>query len=236
MHALRRTALLDTPPEHAFDRLTRLASTVLRAPTALVSLVDQDRQFFKSCCGLAEPWAAQRETPLSHSFCQHVVAAREPLIIADARSHPLVCQNPAIADLNVVAYAGMPLITPDGHALGAFCVIDAQPRIWTEQEITILQELAALVMTEIELRRQTQEAQQALQARDELLSIVAHDLRNPVSVIHAYIQLLRSRLPLRRPEDSEQLSTGLEQMGIATTSLAAQIDELLDIARVQAGQ
>ena len=234
--ALHATALLDSPAEPAFDRLTSLATTVLDVPVALVSLVDEDRQFFKSCIGLPEPWASLRETPLSHSFCQHVVAEQQPLIIEDARIHPLVRDNLAIDELDVVAYMGIPLITPEGHALGSLCVIDTQPRHWTETEVTILRELAESVMTEIALRRQTQAAEEALQARDELLTIIAHDLRNPVSVIHSYIQLLRPRVPPRGPADIEHLRMGLEHMGIATTRLIAQIDELLDLARLQAGQ
>ena len=115
--ALRRSALLDTPAEAAFDRLTRLASTILQAPVALVALLDADRQFFKSCIGLPEPWASRRETPLSHSFCQHAVATGEPLVIEDARQHPLMRENLAIPDLGVVAYAGIPLITAEGHVL-----------------------------------------------------------------------------------------------------------------------
>ena len=116
--ALRRTALLDTPPEEAFDRLTRLAARILNAPLALISLVDEDRQFFKSSQGLAEPWASRRETPLSHSFCQHVVGRGESLVIEDARQHPLVRDNPAIAELGVVGYLGIPLRTSDGCVLG----------------------------------------------------------------------------------------------------------------------
>jgi hypothetical protein len=77
--ALWRTGLLDTPPEEVFDRLTRLTRRMLDAPVALVSLVEADRQFFKSALGLPEPWATRRETPLSHSFCQHVVATGAPL-------------------------------------------------------------------------------------------------------------------------------------------------------------
>ncbi|HEX6292396.1 MAG TPA: GAF domain-containing sensor histidine kinase [Herpetosiphonaceae bacterium] len=157
--ALRRTALLDSPAEAAFDRLTRLATRILDAPTALVSLVDENRQFFKSCIGLPEPWASRRETPLSHSFCQHTIATAEPLVIGDARMHPLVSTNLAIPDLNVVAYAGIPLVTADGQALGSFCVIDSQPRDWTTDEVEILNELAASVVAEIELRSATREAQ-----------------------------------------------------------------------------
>ena len=150
--ALRETALVDASVEAAFDRLTRLASATLRAPIALVSLMHGDRQVVKSCCGLPEPWASRRETPLSHSFCQHAVASGEPLVIDDAREHPLVRDTPAIRDLGAVAYAGIPLLTSEGHALGSFCVIDSQARRWTEAEVGILQDLAASVMTEVELR------------------------------------------------------------------------------------
>src|SRR5688500_4721081 len=88
--ALRRTGLMDGAPEERFDRLTRLAARTLRVPVALVSLVDDNRQFFKSCVGLTEPWASMRQTPLTHSFCQHAVMTGRPLIINDARADPLV--------------------------------------------------------------------------------------------------------------------------------------------------
>ena len=91
--ALRATRLLDSPAEHAFDRITKLAARVLNAPVALISLVDADRQFFKSSVGLDEPWHSARETPLSHSFCRHTLQTREPLVVEDARSHPLVRDN-----------------------------------------------------------------------------------------------------------------------------------------------
>lgn len=150
--ALHDTALLDSLPEESFDRLARLASRLLNAPVALVSLVEQERQFFKSCVGLPEPWASRRQTPLSHSFCQHVVNAGEPLIIEDAREHPRVRDNLAIRDLDVIAYAGIPLITSAGHTLGSLCAIDSEPRRWTEDEIATLRDLAASVVTEIEMR------------------------------------------------------------------------------------
>ena len=142
--ALRRTALLDTPAEEAFDRLTRLAARVLQAPVALVTLVDEDRQFFKSSLGLPEPWASRRQTPLSLSFCQHAVPLCGPLVIQDAREHPGFRDNLALPELGVVAYAGIPLITSDGYALGSFCVIDHQARAWTRDEVEILQDLAEI--------------------------------------------------------------------------------------------
>jgi GAF domain-containing protein len=148
--ALAHTELLDSPTDDRFDSLTRVASRVLNAPVALVSLVDKDRQFFKSCIGLPEPWQSQRGTPLSHSFCQHAVAARKPLIVDDARDHPVLRDNLAIRDLDVVAYAGIPLITSSGDALGTLCVIDHKPRRWTTEETSLLAEIAEAVVAQIE--------------------------------------------------------------------------------------
>jgi GAF domain-containing protein len=153
LEALHATGLVDSEITPSFDRLARIAAQVLNAPVALVSLVDADRQFFKSCLGLPEPWASRRETPLSHSFCQHAVARREPLLVDDSREHELLRDNPAIRDLGVIAYAGIPLIDADGNALGTLCVIDSRPRHWTTHQIQLLSDLAASVVTEIALAK-----------------------------------------------------------------------------------
>ena len=152
LSALQRLGILDTPPEAAFDRLTRIACRMLHAPIGLVSLVDRDRQFFKACIGVPEPIATVRETPLSHSFCKHVVATNKPLVVEDARANPLVRMNPAVEEMGIVAYAGIPLATSDGHVVGSFCVIDTRPRGWTYEDIEMLQELADCVMHEVEGR------------------------------------------------------------------------------------
>jgi hypothetical protein len=153
LRALRATGLLDSPAQENFDRHARIAAEALNAPVALVSLVDEERQFFKSCLGLPEPWQSRRGTPLSHSFCQHVVAAREPLLIDDAREHPELKDNPAIRDLNVIAYAGIPLIDGDGQVLGTLCAIDHRPRQWSSRQVALLRDLATTVAREIELAR-----------------------------------------------------------------------------------
>ena len=150
--ALVQLRLLDSPTEEAFDRLTRLATRVLGVPVSLVSLVDDRRQFFKSECGLPEPWASRRETALSDSFCQHVVGSGEPLVVEDARIHPLLRDNLAVRDLNVVAYLGIPLKTPEGHTVGSFCAIDTVPRIWSRAEQETMYDLAGSVMSEVALR------------------------------------------------------------------------------------
>jgi CheY-like chemotaxis protein len=139
---LKRSGLLDSAAETQFDLLTRLAAKLLGASTALMTLVDRDRQFFKSQTGLKEPWAGARQTRLSHSFCQWVVSGKEDLVINDATSHPVLKKNLAIRDLGVVAYAGVPLYGKGGEALGSFCAIDSSPREWSEKDLSILRELA----------------------------------------------------------------------------------------------
>jgi PAS domain S-box-containing protein len=159
--ALRQTGLLDTPPEEGFDRHTRLAARLLGASTSLIALVAEDRQFFKSALGLPEPWASNRTAPLSFSFCSTVVATGEPLVVEDARRHPLLSHSPAIRELGWVAYAGVPLVTREGHVVGSFCVVDKTPRLWSERDMALLQDLAASVVTEIELRREIVRRRQA---------------------------------------------------------------------------
>jgi GAF domain-containing protein len=164
--AVQRSGLLDTPAEEPFDRFTHLATRIFKIPVALVSIVDADRQFFKSATGLAEPWNSRRETPLSHSFCKHAVALQEPLVIADARKDPVYRDSPAIRDLKIIAYAGVPLMV-HGHALGAFCVIDNEPHPWSYDEVRILRDLAECVMHEIDLRTQLRDAyKRSSQAED----------------------------------------------------------------------
>jgi GAF domain-containing protein len=152
LEALERTGLLRGREDPAFDRLTRLATRLLGAPIALVSIVASERQVFAGCTGIGEPWASQG-TPLSDSFCRHVVAAREPLVVEDAREHPVLSESRFVRDGGIVAYAGIPLIDAAGHALGTLCVFDTRPRAWTEDEIRTLADLARSVLTEIELRR-----------------------------------------------------------------------------------
>jgi len=109
LQMLARSNLLDSAAEEAFDRFTKLAAMILDTPVSQVSLVDKDRQYLKSYFGLAEQKISQRETPLSHSFCQYVVSSREPLIVTDAREDALLKDNLAIPGQGVIAYLGFPL-------------------------------------------------------------------------------------------------------------------------------
>ncbi|MGI8554219.1 MAG: PAS domain S-box protein, partial [Dehalococcoidia bacterium] len=166
--ALRATGLLDSQAEETFDRLTRLAAQILHAPMALISLVDEERQFFTSCIGLPEPWATSRQTPLSHSFCQYVVATGRPVLIEDAREQPLLRDNRAVPDLAFVAYAGVPITTADGSVLGSFAVIDHEPRLWTAEERAILTNLGAVATDAIATRSEARQREAQAEARREL--------------------------------------------------------------------
>lgn len=150
--ALRDTGLLDAPSNPALERLTRLTRRLLGVPSAVVTLVDANRQYFAAASGLDGDLEIERETPLSHSFCQHVVATAAPLIVTDAKAHPLVHDNLAIPEYGVHAYAGMPLRTSDGQMLGSFCAFDDHARTWSAEDLATLQDLAQSAMTEIELR------------------------------------------------------------------------------------
>jgi len=141
----REFFLFDTEPDAVFDNLTQLVCTSLDVPIALMSLVSGERQFFKSHCGLPEPWSILRQTPLSHSFCQHVVAMGRELLVEDAMSHPLVSGNLAIEDMGVVAYLGQPIHDVDERTIGSLCAIDTKVRRWTDRDRATLKLVACLV-------------------------------------------------------------------------------------------
>ncbi len=148
-------SLLQVRQDLSFDRITRLVRSMLRSDVALITLLDHDRQVFISQFGLSEPWASLCETPLSHSFCEHVVAQGDVLAIADARLHPKLRTNRAIEDLCVIGYLGAPLQRPDGTKIGALCAITAEPREWSPEDRVHIAEFAAVASNEIELRRQS---------------------------------------------------------------------------------
>jgi len=125
-----------------FDWFARRVATTLGVPVALVSLVDVGGQAFPGAVGLPEPWLTERWTPLSHSFCQHVVTSGEALVVSNAHDDELVANNPAVMELGVIAYAGAPLRTGDGPVIGSLCAIDHRPRVWTDAQLADLTELA----------------------------------------------------------------------------------------------
>jgi CheY-like chemotaxis protein len=139
---LKASGLLNTPPEASFDRLTRLATRLLRTPSAVMNLVDKDQQFYKSQVGMAEPWASQRRMQLSHSFCKWVVAGNEALVVPDATQHPVLKSSLVVKEMGVVAYAGVPLSGRSGEAIGSFCAVDSQARQWSDDDLATLRDLA----------------------------------------------------------------------------------------------
>ncbi len=185
--ALREVGLSATS-DAGMERFARLVASTLGVPVALVSLVEEDRQVFPGMVGLAEPWATSRQTPLSHSLCQHVTATGSPLILPDARQDELTCNNRAIGDLGVVAYAGMPLTDSPGHVLGSLCAIDTRPRTWSRQELADLEDLAAACSAELRLRIVSQRAQlfaaqtRVALERSELMLRAAADLADTASL------------------------------------------------------
>ncbi|TFV59800.1 GAF domain-containing protein [Mycobacterium sp. PS03-16] len=141
LRALYATGLLDSPPEEAYDRITRAAAAALDAPSAAMSLIDVDRQFFKSSVGIE---GGVRQTPLERSVCQYAVASGSALLLEDARTDPVFKNHPAVRDGTVVAYLGIPLTDKEDNAVGTICVFDVKPRLWGTGHVRILTDLAQL--------------------------------------------------------------------------------------------
>jgi len=150
LQALRDTGLLDSPPEEVYDRITRAAADALDAPHAAVTLIDVDRQYFKSTLGMVESTdPAHREAPLDMSICQYAVADGTPLVLEDARSDPIFQKHPVVRSGAVIAYLGIPLIDHGGHAIGTLCVFDNKPRLWGTGHVQVLSDLAQLAAERI---------------------------------------------------------------------------------------
>ncbi|MET1757185.1 sensor domain-containing diguanylate cyclase [Novosphingobium sp. RD2P27] len=147
--ALQRLAVLDTGPEEPFENIVALVRAVLAVPMAAVSLLDEDRQWFKARSGVAVP-----ETPREISFCTHTINQRDPLVIPDAIKDRRFADNPmVVGEPGIRAYAGVPLRTADGYNVGSLCAVDTRPREFGSAEIAMLSAFARVVVDQLELRR-----------------------------------------------------------------------------------
>lgn len=165
IQALARYQVLDTLPEEAFDRITRLAARVLDVPVAIVNFVDEHRQWGKACYGMTDSQA-----PRTDSFCAWAILSDEVMVVPDARSDERFIDNPMVTGApHVFLYAGAPLITPDGYSLGTLCITDDRPRPFGERERAILQDLAAVVIDELELRLKRLELEREAQASARMI-------------------------------------------------------------------
>lgn len=229
--------ILDSPRESEFDDLVKLASNICKAPISIITLVDSDRQWFKSAVGMEGD-----ETNRKHAFCAHAINQDDPLIVRDATSDERFHDNPfVLEDPNVRFYAGMPLVTPNGHKLGTLCVLDTVPRELTDEQLFSLNVLSKQVMKLLELRLKLKDLGNAyVEIKNNndkinqlntinmrLLSIIGHDLRNAINNGLGLIELYTSGLLTleeyaeNAPElksvltTSAELLTNLQKWGIS---------------------
>jgi diguanylate cyclase (GGDEF)-like protein len=174
LETLRSLSILDTPPEERFDRLTRMAKRLFGVPIALVSLVDENRQWFKSCIGLSVS-----ETPRDISFCGHAILGNGPFIIANAIEDERFADNPLVVnDPYIRFYAGCPLRAPDGRKLGTLCIIDRKPRSLGEEDLEALVDLASMVEHEFSaLQLATMDELTNISNRRGFMLLAQHSLR-----------------------------------------------------------
>ena len=177
---------MDTPADEGFDRLARLAQHLLRVPFAFLTVVDDERSFWKSRIGIEV--GGPRENTLDESFCQYVVDSGEPLVLGDVRDDPRTRDNPSIRSMGVVAWAGFPVRTPDGHVMGTLCVVDTVVRRWTDDEVATLSALAEIASREVALRLSVTTATEAL--------AVAERERARAEVLARIVELLTDGLDL----------------------------------------
>ncbi len=236
LQELHQYNILFTDPEPAFDRITNLAKRLFGVPIVLISLVDKDFQWFKSCIGLNAS-STSREV----SFCQHTLTRHETLVVSDATLDPRFAHNPLVTGPPAIRfYAGAPLVSPRGFGLGALCIIDTVPHpagLHPDQR-KILTDLAAMVVSELEFRSANElstSVRLSLERSNEELTrfahVVSHDLQTPVRTIASFTQLLRKRLKALLNEDEDQQ---FELISDAAMRMGELISALLKYA--EAGQ
>jgi signal transduction histidine kinase len=231
MTAVLRTGLLDSEPEDAFDRLTRIAARLTGAPVSFISVLDEGRDFYKSCFGFGEPLSTEREMT-GRTFCHYAVVSDQPLVIPDTRAHPEYSTVPTVESLGVAAYLGIPLKTSDGQVIGSFCAVDFEPREWTHSDVEILTELAASSLREVELRAAMREAERVTESRARLVRGFSHDLKNPLGAAIGHAELLDGDL-FGELQPRQRESVG--RIRALLRNAIDLIDDVVELARAEAG-
>ncbi len=242
LEALRATGMLDAPPIAALDRLTKLASVLLEVPATFISLVDEQRDFYLSQSGLAEPVATTRELG-GTTFCHYAMVNDGPLSIDDTRAHSTYRTVPTVESLGVGAYMGIPMRTAKGEFLGSFCAIDFKPRAWSDRDRAVMEQLAQSAMREMALLesigdhlRKADEAQLArleaerrTRSRIDILNSVSHDLRDPLGSI------LLALGPIEAYASDERAIKAVAVVRRQAARMRRLLDDLLDVARIDGG-
>ena len=241
--ALQRYDILDTLPEQEFDDLTYLAAAISGSLIALISLVDQDRQWFKSKFGIDAT-----ETPRDISFCGHVVMNEETLVVSDATQDDRFADNPLVTgEVGIRFYAGTPLVTSDNYVLGTLCVIDRYPRTLTPQQLCQLESLSRLVISQLELRLSdvkltkinqqlavsNQHLLRATRLKDEFLANMSHELRTPLNTILGMTESLQEEI---FGDINAQQLNALQTIESSGSHLLELINDVLNLAKIEAGQ
>jgi len=234
---LRLYKVLDTPPEAAFDCITRLAASILGTPIAAISLVDENRQWFKSQIGLG----TTSETTRDVAFCAHAIVNDGVFVVPDARRHPAFRQNPLVTGgPGIQFYAGAPMATRDGINIGTVCIIDQKPRQPTPEQLGLLKDLSVLAMNELELRMAGRAALEDLDSQRRLdqiktafVSDVSHELRTPLTSIIGSLGLLRGGAVGELPDQGSRVLEIAERNAQLLLQL---INDLLDMAKLEAGE
>lgn len=218
LKAVRNARLLDSPAEEAFDSLTQLAAVLLRAPVSFVTVVDAERDFYKSQHGFPNALAQEREMS-GTTFCHFTLARSEALVINDTLADERWRTVPTVTTLQVRSYIGVPL-TIDGENIGSFCVVDVEPREWSAADREIVKQLGRSATRELMLRAALREAQQAVKAKEAVVAAVAHDLRTPLQILQLNAAILqRTAEPARQPVATRMLA--------AIAAMQQMTDELL---------
>ncbi len=222
--SLKKYDILDTPPDGSFDRITKLAAKLLHVPIAIVTLVDTDRIWFKSRYGLDV-----QQIGRDPGLCASAILSDDFYEVDNALTDPRTLANPLVAsEFGLRFYAAVPLKVRDGHNLGTLCVIDKQPRHLSESQKETLGYLADILIDQLELRLA---ARTAIYQQNQVLSIAAHDLKNPLTTLTVWADLARNA-----KNDPEQVESMLDRIKESGERMNRLINDLLESARKDAGK